>query len=548
MKNVFNKLAHKIIYPTLFFRIYTLLLIIVMIFLVDFFVYYTGGTQYGFTHTMYIPIIIAGTIFGIKYGVMSALLAGILLGPLMPLNTVTNEPQLVVNWVFRLGLFTVIGCISGIAANIFKQNANKILKLHNFNQETGLPNINSMHSFVSNHKTTKQNTTKQYMTIFLNNCESILDLLGRDYYINLFNIIYNEIVSIMPENTSVFQSDKNKFWLYLEEEQDEESITKISNLLNQTFNINNIPLYVEFTIGVANKTGVSDYEHLKRSDTSAYYAQKLKIPFDINEPTTNYTNDNIELLGEFKVALETGRLELHYQPIIDLVSKDVLGLEALLRWQHPTRGNISPTMFIELVEGTQMINPLTEWVLNQSLMMLQHLHNQGIDTKISINLSAKNLQPKFLDKIGTILSGHPLSNNIEFEITESALMDDPDTCQSLLETMRIKGIQLSIDDFGTGYSSLTYLSRFPVQIVKIDQYFTTRMLEDMGIYHIVKSTIQLGHQLGMKVLAEGVEEEKIEQLLIDIKCDLVQGYYYAKPMNDKAIILWLKKYLEKKSN
>jgi EAL domain-containing protein (putative c-di-GMP-specific phosphodiesterase class I) len=346
----------------------------------------------------------------------------------------------------------------------------------------------------------------------------------------------------MPYNTKIFQSDMYKFWLFLETEQDDACLVKLSQTLNDTFNINNIPLYVEFTIGIVDNQGPSAYEHFKYSDTAGYYAQQLKKPFCFYEVSKQYTNTNFELLGDFNAALETGQLILHYQPILNPVNKEVVGLEALLRWYHPTRGSISPTEFIELVEETQMINPLTEWVVKQSLDMLTRLKEEGIDTKISINISAKNLRLDFLEYISTLLNAHPLSQNIEFEITESALMDDPDACQILLDKLRFHGIQLAIDDFGTGYSSLTYLSRFPIQVVKIDQYFIKLLLSDVGIYHIVKSTIDLGHKLGMKVLAEGVEEQAIEELLIDIDCDLVQGYYYAKPMKDEDIIGWYKQH------
>ena len=201
---------------------------------------------------------------------------------------------------------------------------------------------------------------------------------------------------------------------------------------------------------------------------------------------------------------------------------------------------MNPLDFIPVVEETQLINPMTEWVLQNSLGMIKEFQRHGIDTAVSINISAKNLQhPRFFDRMTKIIAAYDVAwNLIEFEMTESALMHDPERIRDLLQQFRNRQIMLSIDDFGTGYSSLAYLSRFPIDAVKIDRYFVQQMLRDEGVRYIVAATINLAHQLGLTVVAEGVEDYETECRLTEMRCDLAQGYYYARPLNSADILSW----------
>lgn len=220
------------------------------------------------------------------------------------------------------------------------------------------------------------------------------------------------------------------------------------------------------------------------------------------------------------------------------------GLEALIRWQHPNRGLIMPDNFIPLVEQTQLIHLLTDWVIKKAIEKNTILHERQLKMQISVNVSVKNLlDPEFINRVNKIIDEYKASPiDIEFEITESMLMSNPDEIKKILEKMKKRGHLISIDDFGTGYSSLAYLSQFPIDIVKIDRYFIQDLNHNESTRQIVESTINLAHNLGFKVVAEGVEDEEILNYLRQYGCDYGQGYYFAKPLRDQEIDDWYNKH------
>ncbi len=539
-----NKFLDYIFFPKGLQRLYSIVILAAFIGLVYFFVYQTGGTKYVYSHTMYIPIILSTISFGVKGGVITGLVAGILLGPLMPLDTINNEMQKTFNWVYRLVIFLLVGVISGMMSNIFRINTKKVVKLLTHNQYSGLPNANILNKDILINNEDFSVNTKLVMTIIINNHENIIELISKSNYFKLVKEIYIRIGKILGNDVRIIHAENNKLWLCLFKEDIDFYINNILNTLNTTFYIDRIPLYVEFSMGIA---GLNDGNDLivafKHADASAYNAQKLNLRYQIFESKHLIHKKNIELLGMFHKALNNDELEVYYQPKIDLRTNKPIGLEALLRWKVPSIGMISPMKIIPLVEETQLINPLTNWVLSQSLIQLHDLKECGIETTISVNISTKNLYyPNFFDEVVDLLNDHNVKEySIEFEITESALMANPNASIDLLRNLKENRIMLSIDDYGTGYSSLSYLSQLPINIVKIDKYFINQMNKDLGVKHIVKSTIDLVHKLGMKVLAEGVEQLEHVNSLIEMGCDYAQGYYYAIPMNKTEIIEWYQK-------
>lgn len=530
-----------ILHPKGICRVCNISLLTIFMFLVYLFVYQSGGTKYVFTHTMYIPIILSSITFGVTGGIFFGVIAGLLLGPLMPLDTNANEPQVMFNWLYRMYLFLIIGIISGVSSNLFRKNNKTIINLLTYNQETGLPNINTLDSNILNNVKTDENNVKLVVSILINNYENIIDLIGRNRYINLIKNINLRIKAILPEDIKIIHADTNKLWICLDHDNDEFISMQILNTLNNNFFIDDIPLYVEFTLGsIRCDANLRLIDCFNRSDAAAHYAQKINIQYLIYNQNYIKNKTSIELLGMFREALYLDQLDVHYQPKMDLRTNKTIGFEALLRWNHSTRGMISPAELIPIVEETQLITPLTEWVLQKTLKTLQKFQKNQINTTISINISTKNLHhPHFLESVINLINEHNIeANSVELEITESALMENPETSNYLLHKLKDYQIGLSIDDYGKGYSSLSYLSNFPIHIVKIDQYFIREMLEDNGINHIVKSTIDLVHNLGKKVVAEGVETEEIAKSLIEMGCDMAQGYFYAKPMKETEIMAW----------
>ncbi len=249
----------------------------------------------------------------------------------------------------------------------------------------------------------------------------------------------------------------------------------------------------------------------------------------------------LTLAGDLRRAIENGELQLYFQPKIDIATRRTCGVEALARWHHPEHGMISPTEFIALAEHTGLIRPLTNWVL-QSAMRQSHVWRQaGIDIPIAANLSARNLREvMLLEQIKEFSRQWRIEPGmLELEITESTIMDDPAGALDILRQLHDLGIPIFIDDFGTGYSSLSYLQKLPVDSLKIDKSFVIDMLGSKDAATIVRSTITLAHDLGLKVVAEGVENQAQLDQLTALGCDVAQGFYIGKPMPEAAFREWL---------
>lgn len=249
------------------------------------------------------------------------------------------------------------------------------------------------------------------------------------------------------------------------------------------------------------------------------------------------------LLGDFGAALEaTDQLRLAFQPRIDLGTRRCVGAEALLRWRHPTLGEISPAEFIPLIEQTSLARAVTQWVLDAALDQLASWTAQGVDLKLSINISAANLaEADLVQRIQLALLKRRLRpEQLEIELTESAIMDQPDQALGMLRELAKTGICIAIDDFGTGQSSLAYLQKLPANVVKIDRAFVRDLVQPEGPdFVLIETMIDLGHKLGYRVVAEGIETPEAAAILTDAGCEEAQGFLFARPMEVAQFDSWL---------
>lgn len=250
----------------------------------------------------------------------------------------------------------------------------------------------------------------------------------------------------------------------------------------------------------------------------------------------------LSLANDLHEALEHDGLSVHYQPKIDLRTNAPSGVEALLRWNHPRQGRIPPDEIIPIAEQTGLIKPLTLWILDAALQQQTDWEKQGISLSVAVNLSAWSLQdPRLAQEVAEALERWNVSpTRLELEITESAMMSDPHRSLEILTQLAEMGIGLSVDDYGTGFSSLAYLKRLPVGTIKIDKSFVMSMDLDEGNAVIVRSTIELAHNLGLAVVAEGVESKIVSERLAELGCDTAQGYYYCRPDSADDILRWLR--------
>jgi diguanylate cyclase (GGDEF)-like protein len=257
-----------------------------------------------------------------------------------------------------------------------------------------------------------------------------------------------------------------------------------------------------------------------------------------------YQPERLALIAELRRAIEAGQLTVHYQPKVNMATGTLTGVEALVRWDHPRLGRLPPDRFIPLAEQTGSINALTRWVLRETMRQAYAWHRIGLDLSIAVNLSAKNLQnAELTDQLGRLLSSSGMpADKLVLEVTESAIMTDEPRVKELLVRLDAQGVEIAIDDFGTGYSSFANLRRLPVSEIKIDKSFVLNMVSSEEDRMIVASIVELGHNLGMSVVAEGVENDSIWGVLIGLHCDLAQGYYLSRPLPAADLLDWSRRF------
>lgn len=304
------------------------------------------------------------------------------------------------------------------------------------------------------------------------------------------------------------------------------------------------PLDVGASIGIAffPKHAEDSQTLVRNADIAMYVAKRTRSGYSLYDSSYDTSQqEHLSLLSELRRAVEPGELRLYYQPKVTLSSSRVAAAEALIRWVHPVRGLVPPALFIPFAEHTGYIKALTRWVLGEALRQCGSWRREGRELQVSVNISARDLTTRDLpDRIAALLAEHAVPPGMLcLEITESGFMEDPQHAQKVLERLAALGVQLSIDDYGTGYSSLSYIMRLPVKELKIDQAFVSRMGENPDLATIVHSTIELGHSLGLKVVAEGVEDARGFALLRELGCDSAQGYYLSPPLAPADFIGWL---------
>jgi diguanylate cyclase (GGDEF)-like protein len=297
-------------------------------------------------------------------------------------------------------------------------------------------------------------------------------------------------------------------------------------------------------IGIAGfpEHGIDAESLLSRAEVAMYAAKTSGNEAVVYEPGLDKSSQqNLSLLSELRRAAEHHEFRLYVQPKVMLDTGMVVGLEALVRWVHPEKGMVFPDNFIPFAEKSGFIRTLTRWMLEQSAALCSELNSQGRRLRISVNISARDLLDQELPaKFAAILARHDIApSSFCLEITESSIMDDPVRAQHTLEGLHAMGVDLSIDDFGTGYSSLAYLKRLPVDELKIDKSFVMKMERDADDAKIVRSTIDLGHNMGLIVVAEGLESEAVWELLRKMGCDQAQGYFISRPIPADQLAGWL---------
>jgi len=320
-------------------------------------------------------------------------------------------------------------------------------------------------------------------------------------------------------------------------------IKKLQDFLAPSFMIDGVPISVEASIGIAIMPNHAEDPHmlLQMADIAMYRAKRMASNYAIYEPKYNrYSPAQLGLMAELREGINKNQLRLHYQPKLELATGRVVGLEALVRWEHPRLGLLYPDKFILTAEQTGLVNPLTRWVLLEALRYCCQQYEQGIELKMNVNLSARSLHdPQLVGMVADALETTAAKPEyLVLEVTESAIVLDPVRAEETLMALSKLGVGLSIDDFGTGYTSLASIKRLPINEIKIDRSFILNMLTDNKDAMIVRSVIELGHNLGLTVVAEGIETQEVLDYLNGLACNEVQGYHICKPITPDQLRTW----------
>jgi EAL domain-containing protein (putative c-di-GMP-specific phosphodiesterase class I)/GGDEF domain-containing protein len=508
--------------------------ILLLILIIDYIVYITGGTALAYSHIMYLPIILSAFLFGIKGGVGTAVLSGITLGPFMPVHVSDGLWQEPSSWILRTVLFIIIGLTIGMLFDRIKTDKERQIKKLYEHITTGYQNSNKLRLDVNEMITKHMEFTLVAFRIVnfdhvnryadykigeksaLEVLEGLTKLFGRD---NIYSIYTNETIIVMRQcAVEVAYANAKNF---------------LSNF-NEPIFINGLP------VGLVMKGGIANYP-LHGKETNELFEKINRAldheVFDQNGVTI-YENtiekkikENYETAILLYYAVKHNELTIVYQPKINLENNEVIGVEALLRWNNGTKGKMNPEEFIRIAEEAGIINDVTRWVLKNVVQQLKEWQDQGIKTKAAINISSKDLRDDSIIEytINCIKENQIEPTMLEFELTERTIVENENRLEHFLDCLKKIGMKISLDDFGTGNNSLIHLISLPIDFIKIDKIFIDH-INDIHNKALIGSIINLVHNLEMKVIAEGVETEEQIKILRNMGCDNIQGYYFSKPL------------------
>lgn len=401
------------------------------------------------------------------------------------------------------------------------------------------------------------------MLLDLDHFKSINDTLGHDAGDELLKLVSERVKTCVRKQDTIGRLGGDEFTVLLPEITDEQGAVTVANkiiaALSDAFIVGGNEVFATTSIGIATypEAGVDAAELIKHADTALYTAKnKGRSCYSFYDPRmTNQASKRLEMITSLRHAVAREEFVIHYQPQVDLKDGVVIGVEALVRWNHPERGIVYPNEYIHLLEETGLIIPLGEWVLKNACVQTKSWQDKWTTCNhpplhISVNISAKQIyQKNFLDMTcESILDSGLDPQCLQLELTEGLLLKQTPRTMSKLNYLHNMGVALSVDDFGTGYSALSYLMNFPLDILKLDRSFISNFHSASRESAITRAIIQLGHTLDIKVIAEGVETQEQLGFLQSIGCDAVQGFYFSKPLPGDRFDSWLGAHIQSMSS
>ena len=430
-----------------------------------------------------------------------------------------------------------------------KNREEEINKLAYFDSLTHLPNRNN---FVKQLNSSIEKSPEESLiiaTLDIDRFKEINDTIGREFGDKLLQEVALRLESVYIENSIHARVGGDEFSILIPRKNGREVISIMNQyvaLFDVPFNIDDIVLEINVSFGIAlfPNHGESAYKVMQCADISLYKCKESHAPYVFyRDEYDTFSLQRLKLMSDLRHAIHSGEIKLFYQPKLCLKTKKIISVECLVRWMHPEYGFINPDDFIPLAEQSGTIRSLTQWVITTALKQHVQWRSAGIPLNFAVNISALDLVDLSLPSfVSQQLSEHQVESScLTLEVTESAVMNDPDAAIKALDMLRRMGIKLSIDDFGTGYSSMAYLKQMPVSELKIDKAFVLELANNIADQNIVKYTVFLAHSMGLNVVAEGVEDEKALALLDSLGVENAQGYFIARPMPCVEFEAWIMK-------
>ncbi len=451
------------------------------------------------------------------------------------------------------GLVTCYAVLAVVATLTFRRLRAQAAESHRaalFDAVTGLPNRTLLHDRVEQAiiMARRRGSRVAVVTLGLDRFKEINDALGHNCGDQLLQLVGERLAATLRESDSVGRLGGDEFGVLLPEINGTtgaaDAVERLRRCLGERFEVHGVGLEIEATAGVAVFPDHGDDAELllQRSGVAMYLAKHQHTGAEVYSDACNVNSrDRLELISELRHAIGRDELVVHFQPIADIARSTVVGTEALVRWDHPRRGFMPPDAFIPLAETTGLIRPLAIYVLEATLRQRRDWAAAGLDLRVSVNLSTRNLlDPVLPASIADLLGRFATpASALTVEVTETAVMVDPPRAAETLGQIAEQGVKIAVDDFGTGYTSLSWLKRLPVTTLKVDRSFVMEMDRNDNDAAIVRSTVNLARDLGLEVIAEGVETKAAWERLEALHCDLAQGYLLSRPLPATELTPWL---------
>ena len=445
-----------------------------------------------------------------------------------------------------LGLWIILGAISWSSTRRIRQIAADNEWLARHDEPSGLPNLVGFRETLDDRAAVDDPAPFTVAVVELDSLRTIVDTFGGEVGNAFVRDAAGRLTEVLGPDHPVARIGSDQLAIAVATASlDDPMINTVLQTVGAEVEIGGVPVSSEVTVGVASWPidGAEPAGVVRAAELAVHAAREARLPVvRFHGGLERFDPERITLLSELRRAVTNDELRLLYQPKIDLASGRVQSVEALIRWQHPTRGLLVPDEFIPVAESTSLIWPLTAWVIDQALFQIGEWTDDGMPLSVAVNVSPRSLRDDSLpDEVSRMLDRRGvMPERLEIEITETSVLADPGRAAAVLRRLHEGGVRISLDDFGQGATSLAYLGRLPLDEIKVDRAFVDAMTTSQEDRTIVRSVIELGHQLGLTVVGEGVETAEHLELLKQYGCDIAQGYLFSRPVEPDALIAWIR--------